>query len=79
MKKWFTHNKEKKKGFAPFAPTSSVQYVALNLLKKNKHMLSLNKRRCLAHNTVYNSGSRVQNTGGVRAIPPRSALNMARA
>lgn len=64
MKKWFMHNKEKTKGFAPFVPTSSVQYLALNLLKKNKHMLSLNKRSHLTHNIVYNSRSRVQNTGG---------------
>lgn len=63
MKKWFTHE-EKTKGFAPFVPTSSVQYAALNLLKKNKHALSLNKRRHLTHNIVYNSRSRVQNTGG---------------
>lgn len=68
MKKWFTHNTEKTKGFAPFVPTSSVQYVALNLLKKNKHVLSLNKRRFLAHNIVYNRGSRVQNTGGLQVL-----------
>lgn len=68
MKKWFMHNKVKAKGFAPFVPTSSVQYDVLKLLKKNKYVLSLNNRRVLAHNIVYNSRSRVQNTGGPQVL-----------